>query len=178
MLKARLSKDGLKVLCGNGVDCGCELAWVLEIGVYTDGHWQRGVWFPPGWVAGLDGVWAHTPRAVNRRRKGQVPADRQPMRGPEPEGQLPWNLPVEVVCPDCGFPQTLDPVPLRVNSNKVDLTRLLPAENPLPGYKLKGPVRGELFSRNNSMQPATRRMLEGADLERWRRARPNPKPDG
>ena len=178
MLKARLDKSGWRVLCGNGADCGAELAWVLEIGVYADGRWQRAVWFPPGWAARQDGVWALTERAAKRRRKGQVPADRQPMREVEAEGQLPWNLPVEAVCPDCGFQQTLDPAILRVNPNKVDPTRLLPVQKPLPGYKLKGPVRGELFSRSNSMQPADRRMLEGADLERWRRAKPNPSPEG
>jgi hypothetical protein len=178
MLTARLSSDGSRVLC-HIVDCGAEIAWVLEVGVYADGRWQRGLWFPPGWTTRPDGVWVWTARSVKRRRKGQAPADRQPMRGLRPEGQLPWNLPVEAKCPDCGFPQTLDPAVLRVNPNKVDLTRLplAPVETALTGYKFKGPVRGELGSRSDSMRPATRRMLEGADeLERWRRVKP--KPDG
>ncbi len=72
MLAARLSKDKMRVLCGvrdSESDCGCELAWVLEIGVYADGHWQRGVWFPPGWAARPDGVWALTQRATPRRQR-------------------------------------------------------------------------------------------------------------
>jgi hypothetical protein len=119
MLKARLSSDRSRVLCGNGDDCGAEIAWVLKRGVYADGRWQRGVWFPPGWAARPDGVWAWTSHSVKRRRRGQLPADRvQPGAGPRgPTGWLPANLPVEAKCPDCEFLQTLDPAVLDVAPN-------------------------------------------------------------
>jgi len=138
MLTARLSKDGSRVLC-HIVDCGCEIAWVLERGVYVDGRWQRAIWFPPGWAPRPDGVWAFTKRAAKRERKGQLPTlHRQPSRRPwkdgheplvsfspawsddnGPTGFLPCNLPVEAKCPNrkCGFRQTLDPDVLRVNPN-------------------------------------------------------------
>jgi len=121
---ARLSKDGLRVLCGNGNDCGAEIAWVLEHGIWTDGRWQRAVWFPPGWAAREDGVWTLTERAAKRVRRGQAPADRrQPgnimgARAPANYGKGPtgWHpsLPAGVICPDCGFRQTLDPDVLAV----------------------------------------------------------------
>jgi len=108
MLKARLDKTGLRVLCGVK-DCGYELAWVLERGVYAEGRWQRGLWFGPGWAPRADGVWSLTPRAMRRRRRGQAPAHRRADAGGKIVGMIPVNLPIEAVCPDCDFRQQLAP---------------------------------------------------------------------
>jgi len=120
MLKARLSKDSLRVLCGVK-DCRGQLAWVLlEGGGHVIG---RCVWFGPGWATRGDGVWNLTRRAIRRKRQGKRPANRgepgdfialrPPNYGKRPTG---WtiSLPVEAICPDCGFRQVLDPDVLKV----------------------------------------------------------------
>lgn len=114
-MAARLSKDELRVLCAM-VDCGTELATILESGVWTKGGWQRAVWFPPGWSVRPDGVW-HQPRTKQRRLPGAG------YKGVT--GWLPLNLPLEAACPTCEQRQTLEPQLLRVDPNKGD---------PVPGH--------------------------------------------
>ncbi len=115
MVKARLDKTGLRVLCGV-IDCGTELALVLEVGVSTKDGWPRAVWFPPGWSVRKDGVWHRS-----RKRHRSPPLELARWEGPC--GWLPLNLPIEAVCPcrslRCcgGMRQVLDPDVLRVDPN-------------------------------------------------------------
>ena len=68
-MAARLSKDGLRVLCCV-IDCGTELAWVLDAPIWRSG---RMVWFGPGWSNRQeDDVWTTaTRRNLRRLRQGR-----------------------------------------------------------------------------------------------------------
>jgi len=132
MLKARLSKDAWRILCGVK-DCGCELAFFqLESradelrGRYIHPDDSIIMLFGAGWAQRADdGVWVLTRHAQRRVRRGQKPANRaRPRRKTlgisfktDTVGFQPNTLPAEAICPDCGFRQTLDPdvllIPMR-----------------------------------------------------------------
>jgi hypothetical protein len=116
MMLARLSKDGRRVVCGM-VDCGTTLAWIVEPKAQNLES-EPFVWFPPGWVWQRNGTWTVSARASGRLRQGRkaqaesVIANRQ-VDAKHPMGYVPY-LPAPVVCPRCGFRQTLDAGVLRV----------------------------------------------------------------
>lgn len=141
MLYARLDRTERRVLCGV-IDCGAEIARVVD--EYTKGRVfpgeppnYRAVWMGPGWDIRPDGVWALTSRAKRQMRRAQLtgcggltgsrktPVDsyREKAKG-HVQGWLAYDLPFDVICPQCGSRQTIDPKTLNVTPNRLPARRL------------------------------------------------------
>lgn len=112
MMKAR--RKDLRILCAV-VDCGTELAWVLEDATLP----RKGsmVWFGPSWSTRQeDDVWTTaTRRNIKRLQQGRHAYRRRRLAGDDsgPQGWVPF-LPCDAICPVCGSRQTLDHTTLGV----------------------------------------------------------------
>ena len=141
-MKARLAKDGVRVLC-RVIDCGAVLG-----AVYTDGYTQSEfvsantgwihvaaagprefVVLRPGYRSDPNGTFRITVAAAERRRYGapmrvggRMPSDRphDPAK-PTEAGVVPCCLPRPVACFACGMVQELDPVGLHVEGRSHSL---------------------------------------------------------
>jgi len=153
-LKAGLSKDGQRVICGMR-DCGVTLALIMEP---KPDRLEKApfVWFPPGWVWQRDGTWTVSVRARGRLRRGKTPeAKHVPGSGVRPtrvwpEGWVPY-LPAMARCWNCNLPQVLDAGVLNVCHDKYE-----------------GPRR-ERDKRYHTDHGFLRELFSPDELERWER---------